>query len=114
MYCVHSVEATIQFHRPDLPLPLTNTKSVNDVIPLNPPFNFFLGKDLFLEIFLKARLSYINNYIFVDGVFGVGELMLASFPPHNFFNSSDYDHNSWYFSPYSELISTQKERATKQ
>ncbi len=38
-----SIAATIQFHRPDLPIPAIGSANTLDMIPLNPPFNFFAG-----------------------------------------------------------------------
>ncbi len=85
--------ATIQFHRPDLPLHhITGAGKKNKddkITPLNPPYNFYPGIISFhLYFFL-----YVNGII-VEGVPGIGELMLASFPPKKFF--LNFDAKSWY------------------
>ncbi len=84
-----SIAATIQFHRPDLPIPVIESANSHDVIPLNPPFNFLSGKRQQIESKYSFEIS-------LEGIPGIGELMLASFPPPNFFNDFEYD--SWYFS----------------
>ncbi len=38
-----SIAATIQFHRPDLPISEIKDTNAYDAIPLNPPYNFFSG-----------------------------------------------------------------------
>ncbi len=65
-----------------------NIVDINAITPLNPPHNFFPG---ILPISLYDRLIEI---IFTVGVPGIGELMLSSFLPPNFY--SHFDANSWY------------------
>ncbi len=36
-----SIAATIQFHRPDLPIPAIKDANAHDEMPLNPPFDLF-------------------------------------------------------------------------
>ncbi len=68
----NSITATIQFHRPDIPL-ATDKIDIKTAIPLNPPHNFFPGILSFLSIFLYDVLIDIfyspHLYQALAGVF---------------------------------------------
>ncbi len=94
--------ATIHFHRPDVPLPVIGDNT--NIIPLNAPYNFFIGTrytpfhSQTLCTLLCICFLIVVNMLLLEGVPGVGELMLASFPPLNFFHC--FAANNWYISLY--------------
>lgn len=81
----NSLQSTIAFHRPEL----LHLKSSGLPIPLNPPQYFFAGN--------HSCLLYLFNVIPEGRIPGIGELMLASFPPLNVeFMASISKKHPWY------------------
>lgn len=56
---LYRLAATIEYQRPDLDLLLDPHHTMRAPISLNPPFNFFQGKN----IFILEYLSYYNIII---------------------------------------------------